>query len=65
MRRSPAEALRRAGRRIPLSLYIGTIAVITTLLAAALLVDAHGNGVAGVVLVTLGTPPRWPPASSR
>ena len=53
MRRSPAEALRRAGRRIPLVLYLGTIAVITAVLTAALLADAHGNGGADGVLVAL------------
>ena len=53
MRRSPAEALRRAGRRIPLVLYLGTIAVITAVLTAALLADAHANGGADGVLVAL------------
>ncbi len=54
MRRSPAEAIRRVGRRIPLLLYLGTIAVITGTLTAALLAKAHGDGVADDVLVMLG-----------
>ncbi len=54
MRLSFSEALRRAGRRIPLLLYLGTIAVITMALTATLLTRAHRDGVADGVLVTLG-----------
>ena len=48
------EILRRAGRRIPLLLYLGTIAVIATALTATLLAKAHGDGVADGLLVALG-----------
>ncbi len=54
MRLSPAEAFRRMGRRIPLLLYLGTIAAITAALTAALLANAHGDGVADEMLVPLG-----------
>ncbi len=54
MRLSPSEALRRVGRRIPLLLYLGTVAAITTVLTTALLAKAHGSAVADVGLVTLG-----------
>ena len=54
MRLSPSESLRRLGRRIPLLLYLGTIAVITAALTATLLAKAHGDGVADDVLVPLG-----------
>ena len=54
MRRSPCEALRRFGRRIPLLLYLGAIAVITVTLTAILLAKAHGDGVADDVLAVLG-----------
>ncbi len=48
------EAFRRLGQRIPLLLYLCTIAVISTGLTAILLAKAHGDGVANEVLVTLG-----------
>jgi cellobiose phosphorylase len=54
MRLSSSEAFRRVGRRVPLLLYLGTIAAITAGLTATLLAKAHGDGVADEVLVTLG-----------
>ena len=57
MRLSPAEAAPQAGRRIPLLLYLGSIAVVTAALTAALLAQAHGDGVADAVLVALADPP--------
>jgi cyclic beta-1,2-glucan synthetase len=54
MRLSPAEALRRLGRRIPLLLYVGAIAAITTALATALLALARAGGVIDLALVPLG-----------
>ena len=54
MRLSPSEALRRVGRRLPLPLYLGTIAGITTALTAALLAQAHGDGASGAPFVALG-----------
>ena len=49
----PPQALHRLGRRIPLLLYLGSIAAITAALTAALLAEAQGDGVADAVLVTL------------
>ncbi|MGZ5618472.1 MAG: cyclic beta 1-2 glucan synthetase, partial [Usitatibacter sp.] len=54
MRLSASEAFRRAGRRIPLALYLGAIALITAVFTATLLTMAHGEGVADGVLVALG-----------
>ena len=51
---SPSETLRRAGRRIPLLLYLGGIAVITLVLSAMLLAKAHRDGAADHVLVVVG-----------
>ena len=53
MRLSVGELLRRMGRRIPLLIYVGSIAIITAVLTAILLMKAHGDGVADDVLVTL------------
>ena len=53
MRLRPEEALRRMGLRIPLLLYLGTIAVITAAISAALLAKAHGDGIPTDVLVAL------------
>jgi cyclic beta-1,2-glucan synthetase len=48
------ESLRRAGRRTPLLLYLGTIAVFTAALTVTLMVKAFGDGAGGDVLVALG-----------
>jgi hypothetical protein len=53
MRSSPAQSLRRFCGRIPLELYLGTIAAITVALTTALSMKAHGDGVAGEMLVAL------------
>ncbi len=54
VRLSLSEALRRAGRRIPLLLYLGAIAAITAAVTAALLAAAYRDGVADGLLVTVG-----------
>jgi cyclic beta-1,2-glucan synthetase len=54
MRSSASEALRRAGRRIPLLLYLGMITLIASGLAIVLLEIARGDGVAESLLVALG-----------
>ena len=54
VRLSPSEVLRRAGRRIPLLLYLGAIAVVTAAVTATLLATAHRDGVGDGMLVTLG-----------
>jgi hypothetical protein len=54
MRLAAAATLQRLGRRIPLLLYLGTIAVITIALTVALLGKAYRDGVADDVLVMLG-----------
>ncbi len=46
-------ALRRIGRRIPLTLYLGAIATVTVTLTAALLAKAHGDGAGDELLVIL------------
>ena len=53
MRFSAAQTLHRLGRRIPLLLYLGSIAGITVALTAAMLAEAQGHGVADAVLVAL------------
>ena len=54
VRVSPLEALSQGGRRIPLLLYLGAIALITVALTVVLLAKAHSDGVADDVLVALG-----------
>ena len=54
MRLAPLEALRRVGRRVPLLLYLGTIATTVAVLTAGLLAAARGGTVADGTLVTLG-----------
>jgi cellobiose phosphorylase len=49
-----SEALRRTGGRYPLFLYLGTILLITAILAAGLLAKAHASGVPGWALVLIG-----------
>ena len=54
MRVPPLEAIARVGRRIPLLLYLGAIAVVTVALTAALLAVARRDGVSDPLLATLG-----------
>ena len=54
VRLSVSEAVRRTGGRFPLFLYLGTIALITVILAGGLLAKAHASGVPGWVLVLIG-----------
>ncbi len=54
VRHSPAATLRRIGRRHALSWYLAAIGLVTMALAAALLLQAHGDGVSLPLLVTLG-----------
>ena len=54
VRRVPAEAWCRTARRHALSLYLAAIGLVTAALAAALLTTAHGDGVTGPWLATLG-----------
>ena len=54
VRLSLSAAVRRAGRRMPLLLYLGTIVAITAALTVMLVAMAHGDGVADDVLVPLG-----------
>ncbi|MGE3176315.1 MAG: glucoamylase family protein [Vicinamibacterales bacterium] len=53
VRASMAGALRRVGRRVSLSLYLGAIAAITAILTATLLAKARGDGAGDVVLAML------------
>ncbi len=53
-RKSPLEALRRVAQRVPLPLYLGSIALITVTLTATLLAKAEADGVAGAPLALLG-----------
>ena len=53
MRPSPAEAIQRMGRRVPLLLYLGSIAAVTAALTAALLAKARDDGVPDAVLAML------------
>ncbi len=54
MRRPLLAAVARAGRQMPLWLYLGPIVIVTATLTAMLLAKAHGDGVADDVLVALG-----------
>jgi cellobiose phosphorylase len=51
---STAEALRRGAGRLPLLLYLGTIALVTAALAATLLAKAHADGASDTVLALTG-----------
>ncbi len=53
VRRTALHALRRAGRRVPLLLYLGAIFGITVTLTGALTALAHAGGFAGIRLVAL------------
>jgi len=53
-RLSVSEAVRRTGGRFPLSLYLGTIALITVILTGSLLAKAHASGVPDWALVLIG-----------
>jgi cellobiose phosphorylase len=53
-RLSVSEAVQRTGGRYPLFLYLGTITLITVILAAGLLAKAHTSGVPGWALVLIG-----------
>ncbi|MDH5579994.1 MAG: cyclic beta 1-2 glucan synthetase, partial [Betaproteobacteria bacterium] len=53
IRTSMFGALRRIGRRIPLTLYLGAIATVTVTLTAALLAKAHSDGAGDELLVIL------------
>src|SRR5208337_4731908 len=54
VRSSPLEALRKAGRRYPLPLYVGAILLMTVLFAGLLVVKAHGGGLHGWLLALTG-----------
>ncbi len=54
MRVAAVQALGRAGRRMPLPLYLGGIALVAAGVTAPLLAVAHGGGIAGPGLVLLG-----------
>ena len=52
--RSPVEALRRAAGRLPLFHYLGAIALLTLVLAAALTAKTRADGASDAVLVSIG-----------
>jgi len=54
VRLSAGEALRHAGRRFPLPLYLGAIALVTVGIAAMLAAHAHADGMRGALLVLTG-----------
>ncbi len=53
VRLSIAEAVHRTGRRFPLLLYLGTIALLTLVFAGSLLAKAHAGGLQGWMLTLL------------
>ena len=53
-RATPSEALRRAARRVPLGLYVGSIAVFTVMATALLLAQARHDDLGEAALVALG-----------
>jgi cellobiose phosphorylase len=54
VRVSPAEAIRKAARRMPLLLYSGTILLLATIIAASLATLAHADGLQGWALGLFG-----------
>ena len=54
VRSSPAEVLRKVGRRLPLLLYGGTILTLTAIFAGGLAVKAHAGGLQGWSLGLVG-----------
>ena len=55
VRLSPARALRRMSRRVPLFLYLGTILLMTAIFTGGLLAEAHARGYPGWLLALIGT----------
>ncbi len=54
MRLSPSTVLHRFARRIPLLIYLGTIAAMTAAMTAGLVAIAHRDGIAGPELAAVG-----------
>ena len=56
VRLSPSVLLQRISRRCPLSLYLGTILVLTAVFTGVFLATAHTSGVGGWILALVGIP---------
>ena len=54
VRRSPAVVLQRLSRRCPVCVYLGTILLLTAILADTVLVQAQASGVRGWILALVG-----------